>query len=125
MYKERCSDLNGPLHNDVVTTYGIRRDSILNQSRYFHVANALAPDIMHDILEGCLMYEMKELLIHYFSNKKLLTLDELNSRIDTFPFSYLDARNKPSLIKSLGTTDHGFKQSGWCTLIIVNSLWYQ
>ena len=87
--------------------------------------NALAPDIMHDILEGCLMYEMKELLIHYVSNKKLLTLDELNSRIDTFPFSYLDARNKPSLIKSLGTTDHALKQSGSCILIIVNSLWYQ
>ena len=86
-YKEDCSDLNGLLHNHVVTTYGIARDSILNQSRYFHVANTLVPDIMHDILKRCLMYEMKELLIHYVSNKKLLTLDEFNSCVDKFLFS--------------------------------------
>ena len=99
-----------------MTTYGIRRDSILNRSRYFHVTNALAPDVMHDILEGCLMYEVKEMLKHFVYNVKLLTLDELNNRIDTFPYSYLDGRNKPSVINSLGTSDHALKQSGWFIL---------
>lgn len=84
-YKEHCLNLNGPLKDHVATTYGIKRDSILNVSRFFHVVNALAPDVMHDILEGCLMYEVKELLNYYVNEKHLLTLNELNSCIDCFP----------------------------------------
>ena len=42
------------------------RDSILNSSSYFHITEGLIPDIMHDCLEGCLQYEVKELLKHLF-----------------------------------------------------------
>ena len=48
----------------IATTYGIVRDSILNQSQFFHVIEGLAPDIMHNVLEGVLQYETKELLIY-------------------------------------------------------------
>ena len=34
-------------------------DSILHQSNYFHVTKGLVPDIMHDVLEGCLSYVIK------------------------------------------------------------------
>ena len=41
---------------------GIHHDSILNSSQFYHVTEGLPPDIMHDILEGALQYEVKELL---------------------------------------------------------------
>ena len=58
----RCQNLGGPLHDHVATTYGIHHNSILNSSRFYHVTEGLPPDIMHDILEGVLQYEVKELL---------------------------------------------------------------
>ena len=48
------------LHDHITTTYGLHRNSILNTSKYFHIVDGLAPDIMHDILEGSLQYEIKE-----------------------------------------------------------------
>ena len=59
-----CQQLNGPLHEHISTTYGVTKDSIPNSSRFFHVCDGLVPDIMHDILEGSLQYEVKELLKH-------------------------------------------------------------
>ena len=109
MYKQHCEDLNGPLHDHVTATYGVKRDSILNQSRYFHVVEALAPDI---ILEGCLMYEVKELLNYYVNHRKFITLDKLNSRIEAFSYGYLELKNKPSTIRSLTGSNHALKQSG-------------
>ena len=32
--------------------YGVKRDSILNQSKFFHVVDGLDLDPMHDQLEG-------------------------------------------------------------------------
>lgn len=36
------------------STYGVKRASILSQSRYFHVVDGLDLDVMHDQLEGTL-----------------------------------------------------------------------
>ena len=109
-----CSQLNGPLHDHIVTTYGVKKDSILNTSKYFHVTDGLAPDIMHDILEGVLMYETKELLKYYILEKKIFSLAELNRRIDYFPYRHSDAVNKPTTIKiqTLTKNDHALKLSG-------------
>lgn len=65
----QCSSLGGLLHDHYSTTYGIHRDSILNTSRYFHVTERLVPDVMHDVLEGALQLEVKELITHLVSNK--------------------------------------------------------
>ena len=35
-----------------ISMYGVKSDSILNSSRYFHVVGGLPSDIMHDLLEG-------------------------------------------------------------------------
>ena len=61
-HKQQCDSLGGPLHNHIATTYGLHYNSILNLSRFYHVTDGLPPDVMHDILEGCLQYEVKELL---------------------------------------------------------------
>ena len=73
----------------VGTTYGLTRDSILNTSRYFHVTEGLPPDCMHDLLEGTIQYEIKELL-KFVTSHKIMTLQEVNSRIQLFPYGSCD-----------------------------------
>ena len=55
--------LGGAMNDHIATTYGIARKSILNTSRYYHVADGLPPDCMHDVLEGVLPYKTKMLLL--------------------------------------------------------------
>ena len=64
--------LNGSSSEHMGRTFGIVRDSCLNESKYFHVTKGLVPDVMHDLLEGCLQYEMKE-LFPYMINKKIIS----------------------------------------------------
>lgn len=68
---------------------------------------------MHDLLEGVLQYEVKELL-KYLIAEDMLTLYELNSHLEFFPYSYTDIKNKPSSIASstIVSSDHGLKQKG-------------
>lgn len=103
---KRVNDINS-------TTYGLYRDSLLNSSHYFHITDGLCPDVMHDVLEGCAQFEVKELIM-YLINKKYITLNFLNSRLESFPYCGSDASDKPTLISSstLGRADHSMKQKG-------------
>jgi len=89
------------------------RDSILNTSNHFHVTEGLVPDIMHDVLEGSAPLETKELLRHLITNK-IITLDEINSLIEHFPYSPPDIRDKPTSLppKTFSSSDHSLKQKG-------------
>ena len=95
----------------VATTYGLVRDSTLNTLKYFHVTEGLPPDCMHDMLEGTIQYEIKELLKSLIA-QGFFNLETVNSRIQLFPYSASDATNKPSTINTLSTSDHSLKQSG-------------
>ena len=69
---------------------------------------------MHDVLEGSLEYEAKELLKYLIIQQRTFSLQDLNDRIDAFPYGYMDSRNKPSQIsqKTLTSSDHNLKQTG-------------
>lgn len=71
---------------------------------------------MHDVLEGCLQYETKELLKYLLLEERLFSLDYLNNRIEYFPYFYSDSTDKPVAIamNSLLSSDHSLKQSGKC-----------
>ena len=71
------------------------------------------PDIMHDVLEGSLAFEIKELLNHLVT-QRVITLDSLNEIIRLFPYSGSDALNKPSEFgdKAFASTDHHIRQNG-------------
>ena len=109
----QCQNLGGPLHDHVATTYGIHHNSILNSSRFYHVTEGLPPDIMHDILEGVLQYEVKELL-KYLIKEKCFNLDTLNTRIELFPYVQPEKNKKPIPISSetLKSSHHNLKQTG-------------
>jgi hypothetical protein len=113
-HKNHVALLDSPgLRQHIATTYGLHRDSILNSSKYFHVTEGLIPDIMHDVLEGSMQYEVKELLKCLF-RRRLLSLVELNDIAKTFPYAPCDAKNKPSLISTttMASSDNLLKQTG-------------
>ena len=111
-HARHVANLSDPLLSDsVATTYGLSRDAILNSLLYFHVTEGLPPDIMHDILEGALQYEVKEMLRQFTGEKRFFSLSNLNCLISKFPYHYSDARNKPALI-TLHTKDNKVNQEG-------------
>ena len=67
------------------------------------------PDIMHDILEGCLELCLRHLLVHCTSTN-VFTLCQLNERIRTFEYG-VESTNKPSELNVL-SKDKALKQSG-------------
>ena len=93
--------------------YRVKSRSVLNQSAFFHVTKGLGPDIMHDVLEGVMQYEMK-LLIQKSVQMKTFTADTLNSRIKTFNYRCNEVRNKPSPIlkAKIMSNDNSLTQSG-------------
>lgn len=96
-------------------TYGICRKSILCNSRFFHVIDGLPGDAMHDILEGILQYQCKEMLKQFIYEDKYFTLDLLNSRLARFDYGYFNDKNKPSPIadRTLKSDNNSLKQKGW------------
>ena len=64
---------------------------------------------MDDVLEGVLQYAVKKLLKVLILTKKLFTLDEFKSRIQSFDFGYHNNTNKPCVIlrEKLTSQDNG------------------
>lgn len=88
---EQCQLLDGELRTHFSTTYGINRYSILEEAPDFSVATGIPHDIMHDLFEGVVPYELKHLISHCLQ-KKYFSLDMLNDRIERFDF----VNDKPS-----------------------------
>ena len=85
----------------------------MNRSKFFHVTEGMVPDIMHDVLEGCAPYVVKELL-KYLHEQKIVTLRYVNNQIQRFPYAPCDVRNKPTPIPetTFKSSDHSVKQKG-------------
>ena len=100
---EQCSLLEGHLRNHFSTTYGINFLSVLEEVPGFSVINGLPHDIMHDLYEGVVPFELKLLLQHCVS-RKYFTIDELNSRMDSFGFARNEPRHIDPLVTRVGDT---------------------
>ncbi len=89
---------------------GIKYASLLNASRYFHFAENLNLDAMHDFLEGVAPFSMKLVLnaLALIYPELGVNADFLNERIEIFGFSFYDLSNKPSA----KFTDDNIKTSG-------------
>ena len=106
-YFEQCSLLYGPLKSHYSKVYGINNMSVLEEAPGYSVINGLPHDIMHDLYEGVVPYEMK-LVLNYCINQKFFTIDELNGRIERYGFK----NNKPrSFDASFQNADSKIRQS--------------
>ena len=91
---EQCQLLEGPLESHYSTNFGINRCSILEDVPGFSVVTSLPHDIMHDLFEGVVPYEMKCLISHCVQ-QKYFSVELLNDRIDCFDF----VCDKPSFLQ--------------------------
>ena len=82
---EQCSLLSGPLRDHYSTTFGINRLSKLEEVPSFSVIQGLPHDIMHDLFEGVVPYELKLLLCHCV-HAKYFTVRKLNETIKEYDF---------------------------------------
>ncbi len=91
--------------------------------RYFHVCDGgLIPDIMHDLLEGALQYEVKLLLRHFVKTECYFSLDTFNSRLINLELGYMETKDRPTPIadSTLTSSGHSLKQAGkiiFCLLV--------
>ncbi|XP_065204550.1 uncharacterized protein LOC135834551 [Planococcus citri] len=112
---------NGGNQNDFMTQTGVRNDSPLNKSKFFHIANNKVFDPMHDILCGIAPMILKLVVKYFVYEAHLFTLDHLNAMISSFHYGILEIKNKPSanFIESTirYSKDHALSQRAmqmWC-----------
>ena len=92
---------------------GINRRSILLDLQYFDICQGLLPDVMHDLLEGALQYEVK-LLLNHCIGQCYFTLTTLNEKIDSVDIDVSSESDRPVTIASatLKSKDNLLKQKG-------------
>ena len=74
---------------------GIKEPCILHQLKNFHSATNIAVDVMHDLFEGICRYDVALILKHFIYTMKLFTLEEFNSRLQSFDYGPNYNVNKP------------------------------
>lgn len=76
---------------------GLKRKCVLDDLKYFSVVDNVAPDFMHDILEGIGPYEVKLVLTSLFAEGPV-SLETLNYRLTSFDYGFPDSCNKPTVL---------------------------
>ena len=99
---------------------GVVRSCALDGLSYFSSIESFTPDIMHDILEGVGKLELG-LILESLITKKIVTIDNFNTLLDTFDYGYTDASNKPRCL-SRANNRINVRQSAsrmWCLLRVM------
>ena len=97
--------------------FGIHCNSALNDLEYFHVCNgSLIPDIMYDVLEGVLQYEVKLMLQHLITTENCFTLNMFNTKLENLELGTAESNNRPTSIslKNINSEGNSLKQNGQC-----------
>lgn len=71
-------------------SFGIKEICVFHDLPNFHVTKNISCDLMHDMLEGVLRYDMGHILNYFIHIKKYLTLSQLNKRLELHKFSEAD-----------------------------------
>ncbi|XP_065893179.1 uncharacterized protein [Dysidea avara] len=95
IHQKQFKKLKTPAADVYKVSFGISRNSTLNELKEFHVTSGLPPDIMHDIFEGVAVVELHCMLSALIQEYKLFGLAKLNNRIKKFPYGIPDRNNKP------------------------------
>ncbi len=110
-HEAQCAHVEDP---DASTEYGINRRSILLDLKYLDICSgSLLPDVMHDILEGALQYELKLVLQYCIRTRRFFRLSALNEKIEGMELGYMESdRPAPITAKTLRSTSNVLKQKG-------------
>ena len=83
---------------NLVVLYGIKDSSPLNTLTYFHIADALPPDLCHDLFEGFAVDVISNVIIAFIKDG-FFYLDDFNYIILKFEYSGNDKNNKLEILK--------------------------
>lgn len=114
-HKQHCQLLEGPSGQEYSKEYGINRESLLDSLSYFSTCTgSLLPDVMHDLLEGALQYEVKLMLRQFVYVKKCFTSDYLSMKLRNMELGYMECKDRPTAItdKILKSADNKLHQNG-------------
>lgn len=105
--REQYSQQLKRLQDGTLTTKecGIKRSCLLNTLHYFHIAENVTVDIMHDLSEGIIACELKLMLFSFIFCRNYFSLELLNARLASFDYGYSDRRNKPTAIRDAELRD--------------------
>ena len=122
-HKEHIGKLANDETGNVSKEFEINCNSILNKLYNFDVC----PDIMHDVLEGALQYELKLMLRSFIFQEQYLTLFEINDSIQYLDLGYVEIKDYPSLLSDTnicvhsGSSKNTLKQSGKVLISIIHT----
>lgn len=94
-YKEHLNNVKKPDFN----SFNIVEECVFHELPYFHATRNVSVDVMHDVWEGVVPYDLAKILNFFINVEKTFSLDLLNQRILGFP--YQDWENQPVEITQL------------------------
>ncbi|KAJ8017637.1 hypothetical protein HOLleu_44812 [Holothuria leucospilota] len=99
---------------------GVKRESVLNDCAYFHILSNYSLDVMHDLLEGVVQYEIKLVLSQFVLKREppLISYSNLSNELHTYDYGSTEKSNKPSFIKlkSPGNAIGQKAMQAWCLI---------
>ena len=96
-------------------TYGVKDSCCLNELQYFHMIDGPTVDIMHDLLEGVVQWELS-FFFEYIIKNKILSQDNVNQKIAAFNYGVLERSNIPNSVL-FGRETVGQKAAQcWCLI---------
>lgn len=98
-----------------MTLTGVRGDSCLNESRFFHIARNKIFDVFHDLFQGVCPMVLKLVLHEFVVLRKKFDIQTFNGRIGAFNYGYVERKNKPSAnftTAMLKKKEHSLSQKG-------------
>lgn len=84
-------------NNDTINFFGINNKSPLFDLAYFKPCENLNVDIMHDFLEGICQRDLN-LFFNFCDKNKIISLNDLNDKIQAFDYGLHNRANLPSVI---------------------------
>jgi hypothetical protein len=93
----KVDDYNIDMIENNVNNSGIKELYVWNDVKGFKVLDQIGVDLMHDLLEGVIKYDLSFLISYYVLELNLFTMEALNSRMINFDYGP-DKGSKPSLL---------------------------
>ncbi|KAK0133602.1 hypothetical protein N1851_030882 [Merluccius polli] len=102
--------------------FGVKRACPLTEYlQHVHVSTGYPPDLVHDLFEGIVPFELA-LCLSILISKKYFSFDSLNTRILKFPYKWSDKKNRPHIIPhnySSRKTIGGNAHENWCLIHLI------
>lgn len=102
---------------------GIKEASLWMELENFCPSINAAVDIMHDMAEGVIHYDISQVLFHFIKTKNLFTIHLLNERIQTFNFGK-GAKNRPDVITIENLKANKLPTTAAETIVILDTIPY-